>query len=199
MNFSIVYKQKRADHNSRLLICKRSLHHHRFLAVVAEGEHKPSVVVDGDAVNDCVETAITPFGVKDIILFDLKEESAEYIRFVFLFGSLPCKSRITLLQSLVSFGKALIVFCIFQLVKSRYRIGGYGIFYHMRHDFKFLIQHLQFRIDFGVVGEAALISLPSSNKASRFFKSRLNATMVYSLRASSVRCGVAHFSLPLNL
>ena len=85
---------KRADHNSRLLICKRSLHHHRFFAAVAEGEYKPSVVVDGDAVNDCVKTAATPFGVKDIILSDFKKESAEHIRFVFFFSSLSCKSRI---------------------------------------------------------------------------------------------------------
>ena len=41
-------------------------------AAIAEGEHKPSVVVDGDALYDGVETAVTPFGVKDIVLSDLK-------------------------------------------------------------------------------------------------------------------------------
>lgn len=53
-----------------LLYC--NLHHHRLLAAVAEGEYKPTIVVNGDAVNDCVKAAVTPFGVKDIVLSDLK-------------------------------------------------------------------------------------------------------------------------------
>ena len=53
-----------------LLYC--NLHHHRLLAAVAECEHKPSVVVNGDMVNDCVKAAVTPFGVKDIVLSNLK-------------------------------------------------------------------------------------------------------------------------------
>ena len=65
-------KKEPTIHRSRLLICKRSLHHHRLLAAVAEGEHKPSVIINSDALNDGVETAITPFGVKDIVLSDLK-------------------------------------------------------------------------------------------------------------------------------
>ena len=52
--------------------CISILHHHRLLATVAEGEHKPSVIVNGDVVNDSVKTAVTPFGVKDIVLSDLK-------------------------------------------------------------------------------------------------------------------------------
>ena len=55
-----------------------------------------------------METAITPFGVKDFNLSEFKEESAEDIRFILLVRSLLCKSRITLLQPLVAFGKALI-------------------------------------------------------------------------------------------
>lgn len=63
---------KRADHYSRLFVKSYSLHHHRLFAAVAEGEHKPSVIVNGDAVNGCVKAAVTPFGVKDIVLSDLK-------------------------------------------------------------------------------------------------------------------------------
>lgn len=53
-----------------LLYC--NLHHHRLLATMVEGEHKSSVIVNGNMVNDCVKAAITPFGVKDIVLSDLK-------------------------------------------------------------------------------------------------------------------------------
>ena len=102
-NLSIVFykiipkKQKRADLYSRLFVKSYSLHHHRLLAAIAEGKHKPSVVVDGDALDDSVETAIAPFGVEKFKLSEFKEESAEDIRFIFLVRSLLCKSRITLL------------------------------------------------------------------------------------------------------
>ena len=116
--------EKRADHRSRLLICKCALHHHRLLAAVCEGKHKPSVVVNGDALDDSVETAIAPFGVEKFKLSEFKEESAELVRLELLVLPLPCESRITLLQDLIAFGKALIGFGIFVLVKSRYRIGS---------------------------------------------------------------------------
>ena len=100
------------------------LHHHRFFAAVREGEHKSSVVVDDDALNGGAEAAVLPFGVKKVKLAKLKEKSAELVRLELLVLPLPCESRITLLQGCVTFGKALIGFGVFVLVKSRYRIGG---------------------------------------------------------------------------
>ena len=78
-----------------------SLHHHRLLAAVREGEHKPSVVVDGDALNGGAESAVLPFGVEEVKLAELKEETAELVRFELLICSLPCESRITLLRGCV--------------------------------------------------------------------------------------------------
>ena len=88
------------------------LHHHRFLAAVCEGEHKPSVIVNGNALYDGAEAAVLPFGVEEVKFAKLKEESAELVRLELLILPLPCESRITLLQGLVSFGKALIAFSI---------------------------------------------------------------------------------------
>ena len=82
-----------------------------------------------------METVVTPLGVKDIILSDFKKDSVENFRFLFLFSSLPCKSHITLLQSLVAFSKVLIGFSIFFYVNSSYRIRDYGFSYHLHHDF----------------------------------------------------------------
>ena len=50
-NCFLFLKKKRADHNSRLFVKKLLLHHHRLLAAVAEGEHKPSVIVNGDVLD----------------------------------------------------------------------------------------------------------------------------------------------------
>ena len=69
-----------------------SLHHHRLLATVCEDEHKPSVAVYGDAVNDGTESAVTPFGVEKIKPL---RKHAEVIRLEFLIRPLPCESRIT--------------------------------------------------------------------------------------------------------
>ena len=70
--YTMGHIKKRADHCSRLFVKSYSLHHHCLLAAVAEGKHKPSVIVNGDVVNDSVKTAVTPFGVKDIVLSNLK-------------------------------------------------------------------------------------------------------------------------------
>ena len=73
------------------------LHHHRLLATVCEGEYKPSVIVDGDTLYDGAESAVLPFGVEEVELAKLKEESAELVRLELLVLSLACESRITLL------------------------------------------------------------------------------------------------------
>ena len=43
--------------------------HNRYLAAVCEGEHKPSVVVNGDALYDGAEAAVLPFGVEKLKLY----------------------------------------------------------------------------------------------------------------------------------
>ncbi len=63
---------KRADHHSRLLICKRSLHHHRFLATVCKCEHKPSVVVDTDALDGGAESAYALFPLPRLIVLNFE-------------------------------------------------------------------------------------------------------------------------------
>ena len=83
------------------------LHHYRLLAAVREGEHKPTVVVDGDALDGGAKSAVLPFGVEEVKFAKFKEESAKLIRLELLILPLPCESRITLLQSLIAFGKAL--------------------------------------------------------------------------------------------
>ena len=65
-------KKEPTIHRSRLLICKRSLHHHRLLATVCKGEHKPSVVVDGNALHGGAKTAVLPFGIEEVELAKLK-------------------------------------------------------------------------------------------------------------------------------
>ena len=66
--------------------------------------------MNGDALYDGAEAAVLPFGVEEVKLSDFKEKSAKLIRLELLVLPLPCESRITLLQSLVAFGKALIGF-----------------------------------------------------------------------------------------
>ena len=63
---------KRADHYSRLFVKSYSLHHHRLFAAVAEGEHKPAIVVNGNAFYNGVETAVLPFGVEEVKFAKLK-------------------------------------------------------------------------------------------------------------------------------
>ena len=79
--------------------------------------------MNGDALHGGAKTAVLPFGVEEVELAKLKEESAELVRLELFVLSLACESRITLLQGCVAFGKALIGFGVFVLVKSRYRIG----------------------------------------------------------------------------
>ena len=76
----LIITQKRADRYSRLFVKSYSLHHHRLLVAVWKCEQKPSVIVDGDAVNGGAETAVLPFGVEEVKLHKRKEESAELIR-----------------------------------------------------------------------------------------------------------------------
>ena len=80
-----------------LIFCISILHHHRLLAAVRKGEHKPTIVVDGDALYNGAETAVLPFGIEEVKLAKLKEESAELIRLELLVLPLPCESHITLL------------------------------------------------------------------------------------------------------
>ena len=80
--------------------------------------------MNGDPLYDGAEAAVLPFGIEEVKLAKLKEESAELVRLELLILPLPCESRITLLQGLIAFGKVLIGFGVFALVKSRYRIGG---------------------------------------------------------------------------
>ena len=55
--------KKGKDKNPRLYAYYAiSLHHHRLLAAVREDDYKPSVVVDGDAVNSGAKTVVAPFG-----------------------------------------------------------------------------------------------------------------------------------------
>ena len=77
--------------------CISILHHHRLFTAVCEGKHKPSVVVNGDALNGGAKSAVLPFGIEKVKLAKLKEESAKLIRLELLIRSLPCESRITLL------------------------------------------------------------------------------------------------------
>ena len=53
-NCFLFLKKKRADLYSRLFVKSYSLHHHRLLASVCKGEHKTSVVVDGDALGQFI-------------------------------------------------------------------------------------------------------------------------------------------------
>ena len=48
------------------------LHHHRFFAAVCKGKQKPSVIVDGDALDGGAETAVLPFGVEEVKFAKLK-------------------------------------------------------------------------------------------------------------------------------
>ena len=73
------------------------LHHHRLLAAVRKCEHKPSVVVNGDALNGGAETAVLPFGIEEVEFAKLKEETAKLVCFELFVCPLPCESRITLL------------------------------------------------------------------------------------------------------
>ena len=50
------------------------LHHYRLLAAVREGEHKSSVIVDGDALNGGAESAVLPFGVEEVKFAKLLEK-----------------------------------------------------------------------------------------------------------------------------
>ena len=43
------------------------------LRCLCEGKHKPSIVVNGDALNRGAESAVLPFGVEEIKLAKLKE------------------------------------------------------------------------------------------------------------------------------
>ena len=70
-----------------LLYC--NLHHHRLLAAVRKGKHKPSVVVDGDAFDGGAESAVLPFGIKKVKLAEFKEETAEI-------GRASCRERVCL-------------------------------------------------------------------------------------------------------
>ena len=63
-----------------LIFCISILHLRRLLTAVCEGKHKPSVVVNGDALDGGAETAILPFGVEEVKLAKLKEESSELAR-----------------------------------------------------------------------------------------------------------------------
>ena len=56
--------------------CIGVLHHHRLFAAVCECEHKPSVVVDGDALDGGAETTVLPFGAEKVKLAKLKEHTA---------------------------------------------------------------------------------------------------------------------------
>ena len=148
------------------------LHHHRLLAAVCEGEHKPSVIVNGDAVNGVAETAVLPFGVEEVELAKLKEESAELIRLELLILPLPCESRITLLQGCVAFGKALIGFGVFVLVKSRYRIGGDAFFNKPCHNLHLLGNRTKLGIDFGVIEEGLLYKSAVLNQGFAVFNEK---------------------------
>ena len=109
--------------------------------------------MNGDALYDGAEATILPFGVKEVDLANLKEESAELVRLELLILPLPCESRITLLQGLIAFGKALIVFSVFVLVESRYRIGGDAFLNQPCNHLHLGNYRLQFGINFGVIGE----------------------------------------------
>ena len=139
-----------------LIFCISTLHHHRLLAAVCKGEHKPSVIVNGDPLYDGAETTVLPFGVEEVELAKLKEESAELIHLELLILPLPCESRITLLQDLVAFGKALIGFGIFVLVKSRYRIGGDAFLDQSCHNLHLLGNRSKLGGDFAVIGKRSL-------------------------------------------
>jgi hypothetical protein len=136
-----------------LIFCISILHHHSLFTAVREGEHKSSVVVDGDALDGGAESIILPFGVEEVKLAELKEETAELVRLELLIRSLPCESRITLLQGLIAFCKALIGFDIFVLVKSRYRIGGDTFLNQPCHHLHLLGNSAKLGIDFGVIRE----------------------------------------------
>ena len=148
------------------------LHHYRLLAAVREGEHKPSVIVDGDALNGGAKSAVLPFGVKKVKLAKLKEESAKLIRLELLVLSLPCESRITLLQGGVAFGKALIGFGVFVLVKSRYRIGGDAFLDQSCHNLHLLGNRTKLGIDFGVIGESLLYKSAVLNQGFAVFNEK---------------------------
>ena len=109
--------------------------------------------MNGDALYDGAEAAVLPFGVKKVKLAKLKEESSELVRLELLILPLPCESRITLLQGLIAFGKALIVFDVFVLVKSRYRIGSDTFFNQPCNHLHLLGNRTKLGIDFGVIGE----------------------------------------------
>jgi len=53
--------------------------------------------VDGDALHGGAKPAVLPFGIEEVKLAKLKEESAELIRLELLVLPLPCESHITLL------------------------------------------------------------------------------------------------------
>ena len=63
--------------------------------------------MNGDVLYDGAEAAVLPFGVEEVKFAKLKEESAELVRLELLILPLPCENRITLLQGLISFCKAL--------------------------------------------------------------------------------------------
>ena len=139
-----------------LIFCISILHHHSLFTAVREGEHKPSVIVDGDMLDGGAETAVLPFGVEEVKLAELKEEPAELVRLELLIRSLLCESRITLLQGCVAFGKALIGFGVFVLVKSRYRIGSDTFFNQPCYHFHLLGNRTKLDVDFGVIGKRSL-------------------------------------------
>lgn len=53
--------------------------------------------MDGDALDGGAESAVLLFGVEEVKLSELKKETAEDIRSIFLIRALLCKNRITLL------------------------------------------------------------------------------------------------------
>ena len=112
--------------------------------------------MNGDVLYDGAEAAVLPFGVEEVKLSDFKEESAELVCLELLILPLPCESRITLLQGGVAFGKALIGFCVFVLVKSRYRIGGDAFFNKPCHNLHLLGNRTKLGVDFGVIGKRSL-------------------------------------------
>ena len=176
-----------------------SLHHHRLLAAVGKGEHKPSVIVDSDALNNCSETDILPFGVEEVKLAKLKEESAKLIRLELFILSLPCESRITLLQGCVAFGKALIGFGVFVLVKSRYRIGSDAFLNQSRHYLHLGDHRLKLGIDFGVIGEGLFYKSAVLNQGFAVFneKAQCLPRILLERVLGQVRRGSFYFALEL--
>ena len=84
-NCFLFLKKKRTDHCSRLFVKSYLLHHHRFLAAVREGEHNPSVIVNGDALNGVSRKTADRLGKYQTYL-PCKSIGYHFVEAVTLFG-----------------------------------------------------------------------------------------------------------------